>query len=141
MPGGTLVARRGQVPADRLAAALPVQYLPLLLQPQAGTGVTLRGPAEDAADSLPVCRAAISGQQAQQSPPVLIARRRGRSHAGNLPSDGPAAHLDPAPALTALAAQPPRGQRPPLCILILVVFGSRSCRNGCFIRAHVYTRT
>jgi len=75
----------GQVPADRLAAALPAQHAPLFLQPQAGTGPALTGPAERAAGLLTVSRAAIGRQQPQQRPPVLITWRPRRSQAGNLP--------------------------------------------------------
>ena len=78
----------GQVPANRLAAALPAQHVPLFLQPPAGTGPALPVPAERAAGLRTVSRAAIGWQQPQQRPPVLIARRPRRSHAGNLPGDG-----------------------------------------------------
>ncbi len=78
----------GQVPANRLAAALPAQHVPLFLQPPAGTGPALPVPAERAAGLRTVSRAAIGWQQPQQRPPILIARRPRRSHAGNLPGDG-----------------------------------------------------
>jgi hypothetical protein len=53
-----------------------------------------------------VSRATIGRQQPQQRPPVLIARRPRRSHAGNLPGDGRSSPSRPGTGTTALAARP-----------------------------------
>jgi hypothetical protein len=53
-----------------------------------------------------VSRATIGRQQPQQRPPVLIARRPRRSHAGNLPGDGRSSPSRPGTDTTALAARP-----------------------------------
>jgi hypothetical protein len=96
----------GQVPANRLAAALPAQHVPLFLQPSAGTGPALPVPAERAAGLRTVSRAAIAGNSRSSARPSSSPGGPAVPMLGIYPVTDASSPLRPGTGTSALAARP-----------------------------------